>query len=424
LEQRPAVAAPVAPRSGAGSARSPATAAMACPDCGTLQRLPTSTRGEQLHCRRCGRRFSSVLPASPDAALALVLAAAVLWVPACLAPLMSVEAGGAVRTTGLTGCVQALWGAGYAPLAALVAVLMILVPSAYLALLALVLLKVHGGRVQRARWPARALRLTGELQPWLMLEVFVIGGCVAYTRMQTVAQVSLGAAGWCLLGCALLLLAAIAALDRRAVWRLLPAPAAGPPAARVACRHCELLTSPAGHCPRCGARLHARKPRSLERTAALVLAGCVLYLPANLLPVISIERYGVRTASTILGGVRELIQANLWLLAAIVFTASVVVPLAKLGVLAALLWLTRRGSPRFLRGRTRVYRVVDVIGRWSNIDVFMISMLVALVQFGALSHVQVERGAVAFAAVVVITMLAAHCFDPRVMWDGGERGDA
>ena len=343
-----------------------------------------------------------------------------LWLPACLAPLMSVEAGGAVRTTGLAGCVQALWGAGFAPLAVLVGVLMILVPSAYLGLLTLVLIVVRTGGLPQARWPARAFRIAGSLQPWLMLEVFVIGGCVAYTRMQVVAEVSMGMAGWCLLGSSLLLLAAGAVLDRRAIWQALPLSQAAAGPAALSCHHCELLFAyPAAHCPRCGARACARKPRSLERTTALVLAGLVLYIPANLLPVISIERYGIATASTILGGVRELIQSDLWLLAVIVFTASVLVPLAKLGGLAVLLWFTRRGSPRYLRGRTRVYRVVDAIGRWSNIDVFMISMLVALVQFGALSHVKVHSGAVAFAAVVIITMLAARSFDPRVMWDRG-----
>ena len=425
MEQRPAATAAQPRPGGAGSALPPPAPApvISCPDCATLQRLPAPRRGAQLRCRCCGRRFSSAVPASSDTALALLLAALLLWAPACLAPLMSVEAGGAVRTTGLAGCVQALWAAGYAPLAVLVGALMILVPSAYLGLLTLVLLRLRIGATPRARWPAHLLRLTGELQPWLMLEVFLIGGCVAYTRMQSVAEVSLGLAGWCLLGCSLLLLGTGAVLDRRALWRALPAPAAVParaPRNALACSHCELLLAPAAaYCPRCGARAAARKAHALQRTTALVLTGLLLYIPANLLPVISIERYGVATASTILGGVRELIQSGLWLLAAIVFTASVVVPLVKLGSLAALLWFTARGSAGFLPGRTRVYRVVDAIGRWSNIDVFMISLLVALVQFGALSHVKVESGAVAFAAVVVITMLAARTFDPRVMWDRG-----
>ncbi len=149
-----------------------------------------------------------------------------------------------------------------------------------------------------------------------------------------------------------------------------------------------------------------------------MVAGLVLYIPANVLPVLQIERYGSIERNTILGGVVELVHYDLWPLAVIVFTASVVVPLAKLFGLAWLLWQTRQRSHRLLRERTRVYRLIDTIGRWSNIDVFTISILAALVQFGALERVRPEPGAVAFAGVVLITMIAAQCFDPRTMWIG------
>jgi len=151
-------------------------------------------------------------------------------------------------------------------------------------------------------------------------------------------------------------------------------------------------------------------------TTALVIAGLVLYIPANVLPVLQIERYGSIETNTILGGVVELVHNDLWPLAVIVFLASVVVPAAKLFGLSWLLWQTRRGSARLLPQRTRIYRLIDTIGRWSNIDVFMISILAALVQFGALTRVRPDGGAIAFAGVVLITMIAAQCFDPRAMW--------
>jgi paraquat-inducible protein A len=155
----------------------------------------------------------------------------------------------------------------------------------------------------------------------------------------------------------------------------------------------------------------------MRRTLALVIAGFLLYLPANLLPVLSIERFGHEDPNTIIGGVHELITSGLWPLATIVFTASVLVPLMKLFGLSLMLVLTRWRSRRWLIGRTRIYRFIDFVGRWSNIDLFMISILVALVQFGALTRVRPEAGALAFAAVVVVTMIASRCFDPRVMWD-------
>jgi paraquat-inducible protein A len=133
--------------------------------------------------------------------------------------------------------------------------------------------------------------------------------------------------------------------------------------------------------------------------------------------VLSIERFGHEDPNTILGGVRELISNGLWPLAVIVFTASILVPLMKLFGLSLMLVMTRGRSRRWLIGRTRLYRFIDFIGRWSSIDLFMISILVALVQFGALTRVRPESGAMAFASVVVVTMFASRCFDPRIMWD-------
>ena len=172
-----------------------------------------------------------------------------------------------------------------------------------------------------------------------------------------------------------------------------------------------------GPCPRCGATLRRRKPDTMRRTLALVITGYLLYVPANLLPVLSVERFGRDDPSTIVSGVHELITAGLWPLAVIVFTASVLVPLLKLFGLSLMLVMTRMRSRKWLVGRTRLFRFIDRIGRWSNIDLFMISILVALVQFGALTSVRPEPGAIAFAAVVVITMIASRSFDARVMWD-------
>jgi paraquat-inducible protein A len=169
--------------------------------------------------------------------------------------------------------------------------------------------------------------------------------------------------------------------------------------------------------------LHERKPFALHRTTALVIAGFVLLIPANLLPILTIEQLGSVDPNTILGGIRELIRADLWPLAAIVFVASVIVPLMKLFGLSWMLLLTHQRSGRYLVGRTRLYRMIDLIGRWSNIDIFMLSILVALVQFGVLSQVRAGIGAIAFGAVVVVTMIASRAFDSRLMWDAA-RGSA
>ena len=143
----------------------------------------------------------------------------------------------------------------------------------------------------------------------------------------------------------------------------------------------------------------------------------MLYIPANTYPVLTVVRLGAGQPSTILGGVRELVEAGMWPLAALVFFASVAVPVLKLVGLAILLITTHLGSGHSLNDRTVLYRIVDAVGRWSMIDIFMESILVALVQFGTLASVYPGPGAIAFAAVVILTMLASRSFDPRLMWD-------
>ncbi len=149
----------------------------------------------------------------------------------------------------------------------------------------------------------------------------------------------------------------------------------------------------------------------------------ILYVPANVYPVLVISQIGTTLPSTILGGVHELILAGMWPLAALVFVASVAVPILKVVCLIVLLVSAWIGSARALKERTALYRIVEFVGRWSMIDVFMISILVALVQFGSIISIAPGQGATAFAAVVILTMFAAECFDPRLMWDAArDRG--
>ncbi|WP_295582348.1 paraquat-inducible protein A [uncultured Lamprocystis sp.] len=192
----------------------------------------------------------------------------------------------------------------------------------------------------------------------------------------------------------------------------------------VSCGTCGLLaapTSPAapGHCPRCGARLAARRRGSVETTWALVIAAAICYVPANLLPVLGTTTLGSTEYDTIMGGVVFLFTSGSWPLALIVLIASVMVPLGKLLALAYLLITVQRGSVASNRERTRLYHLVVFIGRWSMLDVFVDTFTVALVQLSPLMSVQPGAGVVFFAAVVVLTMIAAESFDPRLIWDAG-----
>jgi len=195
--------------------------------------------------------------------------------------------------------------------------------------------------------------------------------------------------------------------------------------ALASCRSCHLLFRKRKHaeamkCPRCGSRVHQRKPASLQRTWALVLAALVFYIPANVLPITTVVSLGSVQSDTIMSGVIYFIVTGMWPIALVIFVASVFGPLAKLMILVFLLLTIQFRSQGRPRDRTRLYRLTEVIGRWSMVDIFVVTMLVALVNLGSLATVHAGPAAVYFSAVVVITMLAAMSFDPRLIWDAKE----
>lgn len=197
----------------------------------------------------------------------------------------------------------------------------------------------------------------------------------------------------------------------------------------VGCDGCGLAhrASPTQHdlrCRRCGLPLHFRKPDSLNRTWALLIASYILIIPANLLPVMKSSSLSGTEDDTIMGGVIYLWESGSEVLGAILFIASIVIPLSKLFALTYLLVSVRRRSTWNPKKRTQIYRILEAVGRWSMIDVYVASMLTALVQFGSLMSINVGAGAIAFGAVVVLTMIAAECFDPRLIWEATDQTQA
>jgi paraquat-inducible protein A len=394
----------------------------ACPDCGLAQRVPALAAGSLASCRRCRCTLAVNTGYGIDTVLAVALAALILLLFAYLSPLFSLHAFGEVRQSLITSGVAELWREGFGFLALIVACFSIVAPIAYLSLLVAVLSGLVLGARPGLLGPA--FRWTQWLRSWAMPEIYVVGGFVAYTRLGKIANVDVGFGSWAFLAAALVFLAIDATIDRRSVWRAIgPDEGARPGEDAIACLVCDLLAPASGdgaRCPRCGARLYRRKKQAQTRTAALVLAAAMLYIPANFLPVLIIERYGRIETNTIMAGIRALANDGAWLLALIVFLASIVIPLIKLLSLTWFLAAEMKGSPRGLVVRSRLHDIVNYIGRWSNIDVFAVSILVALVQFGVLTNVTAGSGATSFAAVVLLTMIASRCYDPRLMWDATE----
>ena len=191
------------------------------------------------------------------------------------------------------------------------------------------------------------------------------------------------------------------------------------------CEGCGLLSRPApgaheGRCPRCDEKLEFRKPASLERTLAYLIGAAVCYIPANLLPVLTTNTAGGSESDTIMQGVVLLWSPTGWPLSLIVLFASIMIPSAKIVALLYLVITIKRGSLKNNAQRVRLYRMVEIVGRWSMVDVFVDTFTVSLIQLQPLMSVEPGPGLLFFAAVVVLTMLAVESFDPRLIWDSGD----
>jgi paraquat-inducible protein A len=410
--------------------QSPATTQiMACHDCGLLHHLRALPEGGVAGCKRCGAVLYRSKPNSIDRALMLTLAALILFVVANSFPFLTFELEGRSTTSTLMTGVIMLYKDAMWPLAVLVLGVTILIPLAKLLATTYVLLPLRFNR--RAWGLAQVFRATEIMHPWAMMEVFLLGVIVAYVKLSDLARLELGIALFAFVALILTMIAAEVALEPREVWDRLGRQAASrnltarDSGSLVSCHACDqvcrLARSGHGHCPRCGAALHRRKPHSLARTWALLIAACILYIPANLLPVMTVTSFGRGEPDTILSGVKVLIAAGMWPVALLVFFASITVPVLKIVALIFLLISVQRGSRWRPRDRTVLYRVVESVGRWSMVDIFMISILVALVNLGAIASIVPGPGAIAFASVVVLTMIAAMTFDPRLIWDARER---
>jgi paraquat-inducible protein A len=196
----------------------------------------------------------------------------------------------------------------------------------------------------------------------------------------------------------------------------------------LVCHECHKLNkqepdSRRQFCSRCGGVIHARRPDSLVRTWALLLTAAILYIPANLLPIMTVNSLGKGQSDTIMSGIVELANLGMLPIAAVVFIASILVPIFKMVGISLLLYSVQRHQPMSVRQRSVMYRFIEWIGRWSMLDIFVIAILVAVVRFGNLASIEPGLGAMAFASVVILTMLAALTFDPRLIWDNTESDD-
>ncbi len=398
-----------------------------CPDCGLFQRLPTLRPGFVAECPRCGKVLRARRRNSFSTVGALMVAGLALFTIVVYQPLLGIRLFGRQTQTTLPVLPFSLEQFNMGELSILVLTFTVIAPLMKLGTTAGVLVGLRMPGVTPTSLATLA-RVRAWLTPWAMTEVFLLGLFVAYTRLTSYAAVQIGPALYAMAGLMLIMVAADAWLDEHALWDAIgrrqrrQPPRAGD---LIGCDTCGHVSAgkPGDLCPTCESRLRVRKKEPVARCWALVGAAAALYVPANILPVMTVIQVQHEYKNTIMGGVQELIAYKMWPLALIVFIASIVVPVLKLVLLAYMLIATQRRSGIGLRRRAVMYRVVDVIGRWSMIDVFMITILTALVRMGSIASVIPEPGVVCFAGVVILTMLGAASFDPRVMWDVAEEAD-
>ncbi|BAT18486.1 paraquat-inducible protein A [Asaia bogorensis] len=423
-----------------------------CPDCGLFQTVPRLRRGQVAYCTRCDAQLARRRRTPPIAApTAFCLASAALYIALLITQLLTINVHGRVNTvTILTGPIE-LGREGFGEIGLIVGLTTLIMPGVVIALMGAIL--VGASRRTMPDWAPRLMSWYERLREWSMIEVYILGVFVAYTKLIDLAIVDLQAGVFLIAALMITMAATDSTLDVERIWdnrdireemadgqgRILPVEhltatddSMPPIQHMLSCHSCGLVMAfdhevsregDMGDCPRCHQILRRRKSNSLTNAAALLLAGIICYIPANMLPVMTYTKMGQPDTSTIIHGVIELWQSNLIPLALLVLFASITVPVLKIVSLALMVLGTWRKQKRGLRLLTKLYRLIDIIGRWSMIDVFMISILVAIVHFNFLANVLADPGVVFFTIVVIVTIFAVHSFDPRSMWDAaGENG--
>ena len=405
---------------------------IACQDCGHLTRLSALPDKTIAKCFRCDARLCHEARDTTDRTLALALTSLILFAIANLYPFLSMSIEGFVQQTNLITGIFTLYHQGMIGLASIVFLTVAILPLIQILGIIYIYLPIKLGIIP---WKtASTFRAIQHLQPWGMMEVYMLGILISMVKLAKMATIIPGIASGAFMILICVLAATLSGLNPDDVWKRMTIKINSTPEGRdkevflIGCRSCALVCRTPGlrshyTCPRCKAPLHFRKTGSIQRTWALIIAAFILYVPANIFPVTMTSTLGHEQADTIFSGVIYFIVSGSWHIAIVIFVASVIVPLVKLFVLLYLLISVQKKSSWKPEDRTRLYRMTEVVGRWSMVDVYVVTILVSLVQLGPIATITAGPGAAYFSAVVILTMLAAESFDPRLIWDALEENN-
>ncbi|WP_417510090.1 PqiA/YebS family transporter subunit [Methylophaga sp.] len=401
----------------------------ACHECDWVSALPRLRPGEVAHCPRCHHVLARRHYRPAQRSLAIAISAFIALLIAVSFPFVSFSIKGIGHSIEIEQTASMLLSFEQPIVAIVVALTIIILPAMYLvSVIWLQLVLLFSEPKIKHRQIARTLK---HLDSWMMADVFIIGALVSLFKIAGMADIELGIAFWAYAVFAFLLLMTTRSIDADWMWFAIAgeprAPAhtnTGQGAAEqglTGCPTCGLIHAldkgSDNHCLRCGEPLHARAPKSLQRTLALLITATIFYIPANVYPIMTTTNFGQEKNSTIVAGVIDLIEHGSWPIALVIFIASILVPIAKLIVLSWLCLTVNNAHQLSQLARLKLYRITEFIGRWSMVDVFVVAILVALIHAGDLISVTPGPAALAFASVVVLTMLAAITFDSRLIWD-------
>ena len=423
------------------SNENPKSSLTACPGCDLLIPIPEVPDGHYIACGRCGTTLSKSYIDSIDRVLALSFAGLLLYLPAMFLPLMTLSSLGLKEKGSVLDTCIGFYQNGYVLVSIITFITAVIVPflKIFIPFLTAVSLKLG----KRAKVLIPSFKLHKHLEEWGMVEIYLLGILITLIKMGDVASIEFNLGFFCFIGLVLLSMAVSVSMDRRLFWYLLErretvgndeeihrlgslfhdSPKLVQTAANLnllRCHDCGKLVkagSDEQDCPRCDSPLHFRTRKSLSITWALVITSLILFFPANMLPIMQVDFLGVPDRSTILDGIIYFFKHGSIGIGLIILIASILVPLYKIIGLIIILLTIHSGKNRQLKQKSKMFRFIEFIGRWSMLDIFVVAILTVLVDFGFLTSIHTAPGATYFCLVVIATMCAAIVFDPRILWD-------
>ncbi len=407
----------------------------ACEGCDLLLLNTHPPAGHSSRCPRCNNAIKKGTTNSIVKTLALSIAGLILYLPAIWLPLMTLESFGFKESANIIESIVNFYLNGYYFVAFMVLISACILPLLLLSLIAFISLQLRLGRYPP--YLAKLFKTYLLIEEWAMVEVYLLGIMVTIIKMTDTSDIYYQSGIFCFSALVIVNMAVSTTIDKDFFWRLIekgkkqeqPVHSINSSIPEkehvtaadldlVLCHVCHKLSpSSQSSCTRCSTKLHRRKPKSIARTWALVLTAMILLIPANTLPIMRVDFLGIPDKSTILDGIIYFFEDGSYFIGFIIFAASILVPVFKVVGLTILLLPQRPCSQKALRQKTKMFRFIAFIGRWSMLDIFVIALLTVLVDFGFFSSVHAAPAATYFCLVVAATMLAATTFDPRIMWD-------